>query len=145
MVRGGLKLSLVLLLGAGLGACAWMPKIAHFTHLSALIPHRHPMVKIIPVAPPLAAAGALPDDGLYADAAHLIEVRQYAAALDLLQASRDKAPSDVRVMNAFGVVYDKLGRFDLSERYYAQAEALDPNSPIVRQNMAYSAMLKGAA
>ena len=145
MFRGGLKLSLVLLLGVSLGACAWIPKIAHLTHLSALLPRHHPMVKIIPVAPPLTAPGALPDDGLYADAAHLIEVRQYAAALDLLQQSRDKAPNDVRVMNAFGVVYDKLGRFDLSERYYAQAEAIDPNSPIVRENIAYSALLKNAA
>jgi len=51
----------------------------------------------------------------------------------------------VRVVNALGVVYDKLGRFDLSARYYAQAEAMDPASPIVRQNEAYSAMLKSAA
>ena len=149
MVRGGLKLSLVLLLGASLGACAWMPKLAHLTHLSflarSLTPHRSAMVRITPVATPLTAPGALPDDGLYADAAHLIQARQYAAALDLLQQSRDKAPNDVRVVNAMGVVYDKLGRFDLSSRYYAQAEAMDPQSPIVHENMAYSAMLKAAA
>ena len=28
---------------------------------------------------------------------------------------------DIRVLNAFGVVYDKLGRFDLSARYYDEA------------------------
>src|SRR5215469_5242060 len=108
MLRGGLKLSLVLLLAASLGACAWMPKLAHWTHLSFLVPHHRPaMVHITPVATPLTAPGALADDGLYADAAHLIQVRQYAAALDLLQQSRDKAPNDVRVLNAMGVVYDK--------------------------------------
>jgi tetratricopeptide (TPR) repeat protein len=124
-----------------------MPKFVHLTHLDSLMTrlHRPQMVHITPVAPPIEAAGRLKDDGLYADAAHLIEAKQYAAALELLQQSRDKEPNDVRVLNAFGVVYDKLGRFDLSTRYYNQAEALDPASPIVKQNQTYSAMLQAAA
>ncbi len=121
-----------------------MPRLARLTHLSFFMRHRAPL-RITPVPAPLVAPGALPDDGLYADAAHLIEARQYAAALDVLQVSREKAPNDVRVVNALGVVYDKLGRFDLASRYYAQAETMDPGSPVVRQNEAYSAMLKAAA
>ena len=64
-------------------------------------------------------------------------------ALDYLQAARAKDPKNARVLNAFGVVYDKLGRFDLSARYYAQASAPDPNSPIVAKNMSYSRWLQG--
>src|SRR5471030_96399 len=83
------------------------------------------------------------DDGLYDDAVVAVSHRDYASALDLLQTARARNPSDARVMNAFGVVYDKLGRFDLSERYYAQAEALDPGSQIVANNRAYSLVMQG--
>lgn len=85
------------------------------------------------------------DGGYYADAIAALNVRDYARALDLLQMARAKKPDDVRVFNAFGVVYDKLGRFDLSARYYAQAKALDPGSVIVARNLAYSARLQQQA
>ena len=49
------------------------------------------------------------------------------------------------MLNAFGVVYDKLGRFDLSARYYAQAKAIAPRSMIVLGNIAYSHALQGLA
>lgn len=132
----GSRIALTLLLSAGLGACAIAPRFAQLFHH----PHR---VRITPLETPLVAVGALPDDSQYASAAHAIETRDYGAALDYLQAARARKPDDVRVLNAFGVVYDKLGRFDLSSRYYAQAQALDPNSQIVAQNLAYSALLQG--
>ncbi len=91
----------------------------------------------------MASATAAPDDGAYAAAATAIERRDYAEALDQLQAARERKPDDVRVLNAFGVVYDKLGRFDLSARYYGQAKALDPSSAIVEHNLAYSSELQG--
>ena len=123
------RLALVLAVAA-LGGCALLPKSHRFAHL-----------KPLPPAPLSAPANV--DDRLYADAVHAIDQRDYGAALDLLQAARDRKGDDVRVLNAFGVVYDKLGRFDLSGRFYAQAQALDPNSPIVRENLAYSALLQG--
>jgi hypothetical protein len=49
----------------------------------------------------------------------------------------------VRVLTAFGVVYDKLGRFDLSARYYAQAASRDPRSGIIAADMDYSRRLQG--
>lgn len=82
-------------------------------------------------------------DRLYGHAADAIRARDYALALDLLQVAAMRAPGDVRVLNAQGVVYDKLGRFDLSGRYYSRALKVDPNSAIVAHNMAYSARLKG--
>ena len=81
-------------------------------------------------------------DGYYNSAVAAIERRDYAAALDLLQAARATQPDDVRVLNAFAVVYDKLGRFDLSARYYEQAQRLDPASPVLARNIAYSARLQ---
>jgi hypothetical protein len=136
MLMRASRIALALLLSAGLGACAVLPRIAQvFQH--------HHAVKITPIPAPLLAAAGLPDDSEYSSAAHAIEVRDYAAALDYLQAARERKADDVRVLNAFGVVYDKLGRFDVSARYYAQAQALDPNSPIIAQNIAYSALLQG--
>jgi hypothetical protein len=82
-------------------------------------------------------------DLYYSGAVRAIDARDYARALDYLQTARAIAPEDVRVINAFGVVYDKLGRFDLSRRYYAQAKALDPTSRIVDNNLAYSERLQG--
>ena len=92
---------------------------------------------------PVAGAAVSPDDALYSAAVRAISARDYALALDYLQAARQKQPSDIRVLNGFGVVYDKLGRFDLSARYYAEAGKLDPQSPIVAANLAYSAVLQG--
>jgi tetratricopeptide (TPR) repeat protein len=86
-----------------------------------------------------------PEDGYYASAKAAIGRRDYAQALELLQAARAMRRDDVRILNAFGVVYDKLGRFDLSERYYAQARALDPASTILANNIAYSQTLQTSA
>jgi tetratricopeptide (TPR) repeat protein len=94
------------------------------------------------LVPPDPAAAV---DRLYARAADAIRVRDYALALELLQVAAARAPADVRVLNAQAVIYDKLGRFDLSARYYARALAADPSSSIVAHNMAYSARLSGRA
>ncbi len=82
------------------------------------------------------------EDADYASARAAIERRDYAEALEWLQSARTRNPSDVRVLNAFGVVYDKLGRFDLSTRYYHQALELDHGSTVVAHNLAYSRSLQ---
>jgi tetratricopeptide (TPR) repeat protein len=98
-------------------------------------------VKLTSVHTPSAPTSRI--DLYYSGAVRAIEARDYAQALDYLQTARAIAPDDVRVINAFGVVYDKLGRFDLSHRYYAQAKALDPTSQVVDNNVAYSERLQG--
>lgn len=98
-------------------------------------------VDIRPVSSPSTATAAR-DDGDYGSALQAMDRGDYAGALQLLQVARAHNASDVRVINAFGVIYDKLGRFDLSARYYAQAQALDPQSSIVANNLAYSQMMK---
>jgi len=101
-------------------------------------------VEIRPVETP-SADGAAADDNAYRSATTAIDNRDYALALEHLQAARERQPRDVRMLNAFGVVYDKLGRFDLSARYYAQARAIDPRSTIVLGNITYSHALQGLA
>ena len=124
------SLALICLAASGLSACA-------------LFPHHRQSAKIEPVHINMATPDVLADAGLYQDAVEAVRQRDYARALDLLQAARARGPNDARVWNAFGVVYDKLGRFDLSPRYYAKAEALDPGSPIVANNRTYSALMQG--
>ncbi len=102
-----------------------------------------PPVHVVSVPLP-ASIGSL-DESEYQSAARAIKQRDYGLALDLLQDARIREPNDVRVVNAFGVVYDKLGRFDLSARYYAEAAKIDPSSAIVRNNLAYSRKLQGLA
>ena len=127
-----LRILPLLLLGAGLlGACALLPK-------------HHAFAKITPISTPIAQSDR-EDDGLYADAVRAINARDYATALDHLQSARQRDANDIRVLNAFGVVYDKLGRFDVSAHYYALAAAIDPSSAIVTQNLAYSTLLQHAA
>lgn len=100
-------------------------------------------VRAAPVAPQPQVAGA-PSvvDRLYAQARFKVETRAYADALDLLQLARARSPDDPRVLNAMGVVYDKIGRLDLSGRYYEQALAAEPGSPVVMANMRYSKLLE---
>jgi hypothetical protein len=115
----------------GLSSCAGLPRFPHW-------------VEIKPIHRGEVRAEAV-EGGYYASAVAAIDRRDYAQALDLLQAARARAPDDVKVLNAFGVVYDKLGRFDLSARYYAQAKTLDATSPILAANLAYSAELQHRA
>jgi tetratricopeptide (TPR) repeat protein len=123
------RLSLVFLAGGALAACA---------PLFADDPPRQPTLGARAVQTHLGVP-----IGYYDNAVTAINGRHYAVALEYLQAARTREPADVRVLTAFGVVYDKLGRFDLSARYYAQAAAVDPQSKIVAADMDYSRRLQG--
>jgi tetratricopeptide (TPR) repeat protein len=122
-------------IGPALAAC-----VAGLTASCVAGPGARP-VKLTAVQTPSEPTSKI--DLYYSAAVRAIEARDYAQALDYLQTARAIAAEDVRVINAFGVVYDKLGRFDLSRRYYAQAKALDPTSKVVDNNLAYSERLQG--
>lgn len=124
-------LALAVAMLAGLSGCASLPRLSNW-------------VGIKPIAPATERTVAR-HDGYYSSATAAVARRDYARALDLLQSARARKADDVRVLNAFGVVYDKLGRFDLSARYYAQARAVDPGSAIVAGNMAYSVAMQATA
>lgn len=115
---------------------------SHFPMLAKLF-NRPAPAKIVPVQANLQAPGPFAaEDRLYASAVKAIDKRNYGEALDLLQVARDARPQDPRVLTAMGVVYDKLGRFDLSDRYYDQAEKADPGSRIVAMDRRYSVFLR---
>jgi len=126
----------VLRSGATLSAAtvaATLAGCAPVLHDADLVPAR---------ATQIANTGPSRMDSTYANAVVAIDRRDYARALELLQMARQQNAGDVRVLNAMGVVYDKLGRFDLSHRYYAEAARADPTSPIVQANIAYSHRLQ---
>ena len=116
--------------------------LVHSQTWARLFPHRTSVATQLASAANTADSQVSGVDIYYRAATAAIYRRDYGQALDNLQIARERAPGDVRVLNAFGVVYDKLGRFDLSSRYYAQALALDPKSAIISQNMAYSLLLQ---
>jgi hypothetical protein len=125
-----LRLILISSLVLGLAGCQYFPR---FEHSAKVTP--------APVdAPRRSSAEA--ENVLYARAVAAIDQRDYGLALDILQLARQDRANDPRVLTAMGVVYDKLGRFDLSKRYYGLAEAADPGSKVVQIDRAYSAVLQ---
>lgn len=121
-----------------LSGCAAMPK-----YLAWLKPGREkPAVEVQAVRASTETASVDPADRLYRSAVAAIEDRDYGLALERLQLARERAPQDVRILNALGVIYDKLGRFDLSARFYAEASAVAPDSPVVTANLAYSHLMQ---
>ena len=120
-------------LSAAAMAAATLAGCAPVLHDADLVPAR---------AARVVDTGATRTDSAYANAVAAIDRRDYARALELLQMARQQSAGDVRVLNAMGVVYDKLGRFDLSGRYYAEAAKADPSSPIVQANITYSQRLR---
>src|SRR6185312_11677561 len=99
-------------------------------------------VKVRPISN-MSGLSSEPRDALYESAVTAINERDYARALDYLQEAKAKDPRNIKALNALGVVYDKLGRFDLSARYYAQAREIDPTSRVVVANLDYSRALQG--
>lgn len=121
-----------------LSGCAAMPK-----YLAWLKPGREkPPVEVQAVRSSTETASIDATDRLYRSAVSAIEDRDYGLALERLQLARERSPQDVRVLNALGVIYDKLGRFDLSARFYAEASAAAPDSPVVTANLAYSNLMQ---
>ena len=68
---------------------------------------------------------------------------QLGLAVNEFQAALVEKPGSVAILNALAATYDRLGRFDLADRYYKQAIALDPKDPKTLNNIAFSLMLRG--
>ena len=67
----------------------------------------------------------------------------YGIAIDSFNAAATYDPKSIRALNGLAASYDKLGRFDLAERYYSNALAINPNSPVTLNNAGYSQLLQG--
>jgi len=63
---------------------------------------------------------------------------QYGLALESFRAALRQSPDSTRNLNAVAACYDRMLRFDLADRYYQQALALDPHSVQTLNNLGYS-------
>jgi tetratricopeptide (TPR) repeat protein len=66
----------------------------------------------------------------------------YGMALKNFRVAMVQEPKSLDRLNAVAATYDKLGRFDLAERYYAQALGVDPNSVQTLNNIGYSFLMQ---
>lgn len=66
----------------------------------------------------------------------------YGMALKSFRVALVREPRSLDRLNAVAATYDKLGRFDLAERYYAQALGVEPNSVQTLNNIGYSFLMQ---
>jgi LytR cell envelope-related transcriptional attenuator/Tetratricopeptide repeat len=83
-------------------------------------------------------------DLLYAQGREALVAGDLAAALELFHGARRSGPDDIRVLNGLAVIYDRLGRYDLSANYYDRARELDPNSAVLQANLALSNQMRAS-
>ncbi len=73
----------------------------------------------------------------------LLVTGQYGLAIDALSRALHDDPTNVRTLNLLAEAYDRLHRYDLSDRYHAEALQLDPNSVAALNNWGYSYLVRG--
>lgn len=66
----------------------------------------------------------------------------YGLALKSFRVALVQQPASLDRLNAVAATYDRLGRFDLSERYYARALGVKPDSAQTLNNIGYSFLLQ---
>jgi len=71
-----------------------------------------------------------------------LEVHDYGLAIASFSADVRRDPTAVNSLNGLAIAYDRIGRSDIAERYFAQALAIEPGSPVTLNNLAYLRMAK---
>src|SRR5262245_54905677 len=87
------------------------------------------------------ASSTAPSDS-YATGKEKFAAGQFGLALESFQKALDEKGPSVDRLNALGATYDRLSRFDLADRAYRQALALDPESAQTMNNIGYSYLLR---
>jgi len=67
---------------------------------------------------------------------------QYGLAVGTLSSAVQAEPTNERAMTLLAVAYDRLHRYDLADRYYGAALALDPLFVAALNNWGYSRLLR---
>ena len=67
----------------------------------------------------------------------------FGLAAKYFENSVTKAPEDATAWIGLAASYDRIGRFDLADRAYAQAVRLVGETPAILNNEGYSYMLRG--
>jgi tetratricopeptide (TPR) repeat protein len=73
----------------------------------------------------------------------LLVTGQYGLAIDALSRVLHDDPNNVRALNLIAEAYDRLHRYDLADRYHAQALEVDPNSVAALNNWGFSYLVRG--
>ncbi len=81
--------------------------------------------------------------GAYEAAKRHLANGELGIAIDAFRQILRGEPTSVAALNGLAVAYDRIGRFDLSRRYYEQALGFDPAAPEVLNNLGYSMLLQG--
>lgn len=100
-------------------------------------------LEVRPVTPPGYGVPAGEAYSLYDHGKRQLAAGNAGLAIDAFRRALRADPNSIDSLNGLGVAYDRIGRFDLSRRYYEQALGLDPNSAMVLHNLGYSLALQG--
>ena len=92
---------------------------------------------------PIGGNSAITADEAYAEGKRQLERGNIALAVDGFRKAVRRSPESVDAMNGLAVAYDRLGRFDLSRRFYELALAADPANAKVRHNLEISLRMQG--
>lgn len=92
---------------------------------------------------PVGATSPVTADEAYAEAKRQLERGNIGLAIDGFRKAVRRSPESVDAMNGLAVAYDRLGRFDLSRRFYELALAAQPTNAKVRNNLAVSLRMQG--
>jgi Tetratricopeptide repeat len=89
-------------------------------------------------------------DGQHLDASDPVEraralvlTGQYGLAIEGLSEAVTRDPGNARALSLLAVCYAQLKRFDLADRYHAQALEIDPSSVVALNNWGYSYLVRG--
>src|SRR5688572_1073676 len=89
-------------------------------------------------------------DGQHLDASDPVErgrafvlTGQYGLAIEGLSEAVTRDPGNARALSLLAVSYAQLKRFDLADRYHAQALEVDPSSVVALNNWGYSYLVRG--
>ena len=89
-------------------------------------------------------------DGQHLDASDPVErgralvlTGQYGLAIEGLSEAVTRDPGNARALSLLAVSYAQLRRFDLADRYHAQALEIDSSSVVVLNNWGYSYLVRG--
>lgn len=80
----------------------------------------------------------LPHGDYAATARFLLNANDVVGALGAWRQAAVAEPGSVTILNGIAACYDRLGRHDLARRYYDEALAIDPQSPLIHGNLGWS-------
>lgn len=99
-------------------------------------------LEIRSISSPIAAAGR-PVPERIAEARGYFALNNVGLALEAFRKALRDDPASVDALNGIAACYDRMGRFDLSRRYYEMALAIDPGDARLYANLAVSLDMQG--